>query len=954
MAFFRFLKKNWSWFLAWFLTIIFMTIMMIMLKVSPFGDSSFTVVDSIHQYVPFFSDYQNKLRNFESLFYTWDVGLGQNFQSLLLYYMASPLNLLVVFCTRRGIIGFMSLLIAFKISLSAAAFGYYLSRRRDKITNNFLITALSLGYALNNYMTSYYWNIMWQDCIMVLPLIILGYERLMRKKDPRLYALALFYSMFCNYYISFIICIFLVLWFLAHEHKGGLKGFLNDLLRFAAISVMAAGMAALSLIVAFLAIMTTASAGAEIPKWQWYQSFWELLQRILFLTRTMKMNSFDGDANLYCGTLPILMLAIYILSTGVNLREKIGRVCMLAIFIISMNNELLNFIWHGFHNQYGIPNRFSFLYIFLLLVICYEAVVNVNVTHYLSIVGGVLLTTALMMMLFVKTDLSVWVDPKRAIIISSILVAVYAMFILFRRLNTITARMSTVFISIVMMLEILLNAGTCYLCDGVADGGYYMQYTKEMQKVVGKIDDTAAAKGLKFYRQDIVDPIMLDENTLDNIKGVGTFCTTVRGDMVKTMSYLGFYTGANEYLYLGTSPATNDMLGVRYMYVREDDYFPMKNDYTKVLSSDTVTVYENESALPLAYGVDRSVSNWEYENHNSADVINDFVGRAAYTGDIYKPASPLLGVEGVNCSASWSEESPNVISYSGGTGDTISLIVCFSVPQTGRYFTNIRANSIESIDYYLNDEKKAGGRYQTQLMDLGELLMGDMVRLDIKFNDGYSPAGTVSMFTSIVDKMELGKMRTNLQKNALEITELEDAYVKGNITLEQNQLVFTSIPYDEGWKVYVDGKKVDTYKIGGAFLAFDAEEGGHTVEMKFVPRGMLLGIIISCIFWLLYIYLWRDYTKKERQRIEEEKKQEKLERLRKREEEKLRAEKELEIKEEADKKTAEEEQETDEVAVKKTTEEEQESGVVEESGQTDIDQRDAELSDTTYSGESEK
>ena len=120
----RFFGRNWSWLLAMAITAVFMLAIMIIMDITPFGTDSFTLVDSIHQYIPFFSDYQDKLLTGKNLFYTWDVGLGQNFQSLFLYYMASPLNLIIVFFTRRGIVTMFSVLVAVKIVISAGTIGY--------------------------------------------------------------------------------------------------------------------------------------------------------------------------------------------------------------------------------------------------------------------------------------------------------------------------------------------------------------------------------------------------------------------------------------------------------------------------------------------------------------------------------------------------------------------------------------------------------------------------------------------------------------------------------------------------------------------------------------------------------------------------------------------------------------------------------------------------------------
>ena len=70
-----------------------MTAVCIACKVEPFGDQSLAIIDGLHQYMPFFAEYHEKLRNLDSLFYSWNGGLGHNFLSLWAYYLSSPLNL---------------------------------------------------------------------------------------------------------------------------------------------------------------------------------------------------------------------------------------------------------------------------------------------------------------------------------------------------------------------------------------------------------------------------------------------------------------------------------------------------------------------------------------------------------------------------------------------------------------------------------------------------------------------------------------------------------------------------------------------------------------------------------------------------------------------------------------------------------------------------------------------
>ena len=62
----------------------------------PFGDRAVTIIDSFHQYVPFFSELHDKVMHGESLLYSWHGGLGFNFLAVMAYYIASPLNILLV------------------------------------------------------------------------------------------------------------------------------------------------------------------------------------------------------------------------------------------------------------------------------------------------------------------------------------------------------------------------------------------------------------------------------------------------------------------------------------------------------------------------------------------------------------------------------------------------------------------------------------------------------------------------------------------------------------------------------------------------------------------------------------------------------------------------------------------------------------------------------------------
>jgi uncharacterized membrane protein YfhO len=64
-----------------------------------------------------------------------------------------------------------------------------------------------------------------------------------------------------------------------------------------------------------------------------------------------------------------------------------------------------------------------------------------------------------------------------------------------------------------------------------------------------------------------------------------------------------------------------------------------------------------------------------------------------------------------------------------------------------------------------------------------------------------------------------------------------------------------SIPYDPSWTLYVDGVKTDYETFEDAFISVYLTEGNHTIELKYFPDGLLIGIIVSILSVFLFILI---------------------------------------------------------------------------------------------------
>ena len=67
------------------------------------------------------------------------------------------------------------------------------------------------------------------------------------------------------------------------------------------------------------------------------------------------------------------------------------------------------------------------------------------------------------------------------------------------------------------------------------------------------------------------------------------------------------------------------------------------------------------------------------------------------------------------------------------------------------------------------------------------------------------------------------------------------------LTALSDGIIFTSIPCDDGWTVKVDGKVVETKNVADAFIAIPVTAGTHEVRMHYRPKGLTMGMIISCV-----------------------------------------------------------------------------------------------------------
>ena len=83
---------------------------------------------------------------------------------------------------------------------------------------------------MSSFIIGYGWNIMWLDCLLLFPMVMLGIHQLVRQNRGWMYGISLGLCIFTNYYISIMICLFLCFYVLV-EINGSREIWLGEKVR---------------------------------------------------------------------------------------------------------------------------------------------------------------------------------------------------------------------------------------------------------------------------------------------------------------------------------------------------------------------------------------------------------------------------------------------------------------------------------------------------------------------------------------------------------------------------------------------------------------------------------------------------------------------------------------------------------------------------------------------------
>ena len=111
-------------------------------------------------------------------------------------------------------------------------------------------------------------------------------------------------------------------------------------------------------------------------------------------------------------------------------------------------------------------------------------------------------------------------------------------------------------------------------------------------------------------------------------------------------------------------------------------------------------------------------------------------------------------------------------------------------------------------------------------------LEGDENQIEITFGKGKYNLSDVEAYIATLPGTELYESEF-LQNN----TKTKGNVIAGNLTMQKSGYLITSIPYDSGFQIQVDGKNVKSEKVNTAFLGCKMKAGEHDIVIDIPCTG---------------------------------------------------------------------------------------------------------------------
>ena len=826
----------------------------LLFTIIPFGNRTWLTIDLGQQYVDFFSYYQDTLLHHpEQFFYSFSKSIGGEMVSLWAYYLLSPFNLLFLLIPRSSIAMGVTLLIFLKLVSCTVSFAVLLDVKFKQRNWTTLLFALSYGFM--SYLSANQFNVMWLDALIGLPLIILGVDALLKKRNPLYYVLPLSLTILSNYYTGYMICLFLGLYFpyayLMANDSFSWKSFIKQFGRFIFYSVLSVGLIMVILLPTFYSLLGSKGTATTLA--------WSLKSEYnpLLMASKLFIGSFDfhemqkGYPNIFVGSLALFSFLCYFKEKKISLSQRLYALFITVIILISFNIEMFDKLWHAGQLPNWYSYRFSFLFSFWMVFLGYQwtlkkTAVGIRETF---VCFFLVLAAGIGFILFPQDYLQGW---QIALGFGLSMGILYGLILIGRGKRT-----HQKFLISFVVIELLLNSIVTLSRLGYVMNAEFTAY----QSSLANWSTVLLPAENEFYRSEKTMLRSKNDSLQVPTYGVSHFSSTFEKETEKFFDAIGVRQGTAYVNYSNGTLLTDALLGIKNTFIETTDAtynerWERKDleDLPTIASFDEGHIVTNPNALSIAYPMKAILKSMKVPTNHPITMQNQLANALSGT------TSPKNIFSRVSYETTFENIIGSPVVYQriqledNTQVGTISLIF---TPETDDpiYLEMAGTMGEEDLEMTLNGEPYDFYPVQSKpvLLSVAKNQKGQpqTLRITVK-DDGFE-----------FSKLNLFSLNTSLLNERLEQTKAQElkletfsaTHFAGTMDVFEDSTVLTTIPYSTGWKVWVDGQEVETYKILDSLLGFTISKGIHRIEYRYSTPFLLEGSLVSIASLLLLIFI---------------------------------------------------------------------------------------------------
>ena len=873
-------KHPWIdfFFAPFIVSVILMTVYAIK-GVYPFGVNTVAYYDMPTNHVTGFSWVWDLYHGKVGRYLNWNEGLGA-FAGISDAFF--PVNLFYFFVSRENILNTLSFFLLIKLVLAALSMSFYFNKRYH---STFLTVCAAVMYSFSGYVLEYYTNIFFIDFVILLPLIVYALEKIINENKSLLFIILIFFLFMLNVQLVFMVCLYLIFksYFMLKSVSDEDKGKKIRILTAAAvIGIMLVGFV---IIPEYIQLPNSVRVADE-EGFDYIKS----MKNVYNYFRRLK------HFIMYGSEISVGLLVLVIFRGKEKVKKYYSNIFMIIILGLPILHEGINLMWHlGSYKHF--PVRFGYILTFECLVFVGDYLKNEEPLNIkiISRVAKLLGVAAIPFVAYVLYDsmkeykvsgvgdlapfVTYWITFLT-------LIGIY--FIAFM-IDSIPTRNFVLFTMVIIQASI--GAYAFIAPDNAKDGNYRIEYVRNAVSLKDKIGDND--NKIKRIKGDPGDydpnyPLITRQPSISYWSyGISQ---DLEQELTQFMGYDGISTAVGDY---GGTVFTDAFLGVERLATsgKVDD---------KLYKNDTGLdgIYSCKYTMPFGVVFDQDTD--EYENSklfdhqnvlfNSLTGMDDKLIETVSANKISAEGRIMTTKETNDLTMLYVDNGPeNMYDYSAVSNiistaneddlkDKVSSDEDGDEEQDGpnrEYDLNIPINGLKAV-YFTKDNSFNGTLslvvndepvYTLSFMDPGSYNYPNTFRTGILFLGVYEDEEVnLKVYTSNknLEGIVLGCLDLNILEEGIrridENQSLQIAcsksgmHVTGRINKEGTLLL--PIGYSENWHMKINGQKAEIKPyINNAFISADVKEGDIDIELSYVPKGLILGVVLSCIGLVLVIGL---------------------------------------------------------------------------------------------------